>query len=139
MGVALLLAGCGLLVSPPSQGTLHEQGTTEVEIGVGETTQVSLGDGSPGIGDDWGVISQTDDSVVDAEVVLGENVYGATGVEDAPGSSTPFAVELTGLASGSTQVRVLYCTRTEIADDCDQSIGTLDPPVDPVEIVVTVR
>lgn len=145
LAATALLAGCGVLggsgqADPPTEeGVLHEQGTTEVELAVGETVQVSLGEGSQGVGDDWGVISQTDESVAEAEVVMDENVVGAEEGQDAPGVSMPYAVELTGLDSGTTTVRVLYCTRAEIAEDCDQSKGTLDPPVDPVEITVTVR
>lgn len=132
-----LLAGCGLL-SPSSSGTLLEEGTTEVEVDTGETVQVSLGSGSQGIGDAWGVVSQTDDAVAEAQVVMDEEVLGAEGGEEAPGASMPYAVEITGLAAGTSTVRVLYCTRAEIAEDCDQSQGTLEPPVAPVEITVTV-
>lgn len=146
LAATVLLAGCGILggsaedpTSGPAEGTLHDQGTTEVEIAVGETAQVSLGEGSQGVGDAWGVISQTEESVASADVVLDEDVYGTGVGEDAPGSSMPYAVELTGLDAGTTTVRVLYCTRAEIAEGCDQSKGTLDPPVDPVEITVTVR
>lgn len=146
LAATVVLAGCGMLggsaedpTSGPAGGTLHEQGTTEVEIAVGETAQVSLGEGSQGVGDAWGVISQTEESVASADVVLGEDVYGTGGGQDAPGASMPYAVELTGIEAGTTTVRVLYCTRAEIAEGCDQSKGTLDPPVDPVEITVTVR
>ena len=91
------------------------------------------------MGDDWGVISQSEDGVVSADVVLDEDVFGAGDGSDEPGSSMPYAVQLRGEAPGTSTVRVLYCTRTAIAEDCDQSQGTLEPPVDPVEIAVTVR
>lgn len=137
----LLLAGCGMLVGADGTGEeeLLPQGTTEVHLAVGETARVSLGEGSQGVGDDWGVISQTDDAVAEAEVVMDEEVHGTEQGADAPGASMPYAVELTGEQAGTTTVRVLYCTRTEIAEDCDQSKGTLDAPVDPVEITVVVE
>lgn len=137
--LAVTLAGCGLLGPQQEDAVLLEQGTAEVELAVGESAQVSLGEGSQGVGDDWGVVSQTDASVASAEVVMDEEVHGTAEGEQAPGATMPFAVELTGLAPGTTTVRVLYCTRTEIAEGCDQSHGTLEPPVDPVEITVTVR
>lgn len=160
---ALLLGGCGVLggdepTDPPVpdqptaqqtsasevEGTLLEEGTTEVELSVGEIVQVSLGSGSPGIGDDWGVISQTEDGVVDAEVVSGGSVIDGGGDArgddgEAPGSETPFSVELEGVASGTSTVRVLYCTRSPIEEGCDQDKGTREAPVVPVEITVTVR
>jgi len=155
---ALLLGGCGVLggeepTDPPVpdqptaqqtsatevEGTLLEEGTTEVELSVGEIVQVSLGSGSPGIGDDWGVISQTEDGVVDAEVVSGDSVIDGDDDAAAPGSATPFSVELEGVASGTSTVRVLYCTRSQIEEECDQDTGTREAPVAPVEITVTVR
>ncbi len=145
-GAAMLLAGCALLSpgepgtpSASPTGTLLEQGTTEVELGAGELAQVSLGEGSQGIGDAWGVVSQSDDSVAQAEIVMDEEVLGAEEGEDAPGASMPYAVQITGLAPGTSTVRVLYCTRAEITEGCDQSQGTLEPPVAPIEITVTVR
>lgn len=138
----LLLAGCGVLGGgdgSSEDGELLPQGTTEVQLAVGETAQVSLGEGSQGVGDDWGVVSQTDDAVAEAGVVMDEEVFGTEDGEDAPGASMPYAVELTGQEPGTTTVRVLYCTRTEIAEGCDQSKGTLDAPVAPVEITVVVE
>ncbi|MEE1650474.1 hypothetical protein V1260_06680 [Brachybacterium sp. J144] len=44
-----------------------------------------------------------------------------------------------GVAPGTTTVRVLYGTRAEIEEGCDQDQGTRQAPVDPVEITVTVR
>lgn len=36
-------------------------------------------------------------------------------------------------------MRVLYCTRVkEVSEDCDQSSGTLQAPVDPAEFTVRV-
>lgn len=152
--VAAPLAGCSLAdrvepqptptTAPPTarQGTLLPKGTTEVELAVGETVQVSLGQGSPGVGDTWGVVSQTDESTASADVEIGDAVFGTAPGTETPapvGGSRPYAVELTGVGPGTTTVRVLYCTRAAIAEGCDQSQGTLDPPVDPVEITVTVR
>ncbi|EWS81003.1 hypothetical protein BF93_00655 [Brachybacterium phenoliresistens] len=135
LALAAVLAACGA----PEHGVLLEQGTTEVDLAVGESAQISLGEGSQGVGDAWGVVSETDSAVASAEVVMDEEVHGTEQGEDAPGATMPYAVEVTGLAPGTTTVRVLYCTRSEIAEDCDQSQGTLEPPVDPVEITVTVR
>lgn len=138
----MLLAGCGMLGGGNGSGgdvELLPEGTTEVQLAVGETAQVSLGEGSQGVGDDWGVVSQTDDAVAEAEVVMDEEVSGTEEGEDAPGASMPYAVELTGREPGTTTVRVLYCTRAEIAEDCDQSKGTLEAPVAPVEITVVVE
>lgn len=140
VAAVLLLAGCGVLSGDDgAEGELLAQGTAEVHLAVGETAQISLGEGSQGVGDDWGVVSQTDEAVAAAEVVMGEEVHGTAEAEDAPGASMPYAVELTGERAGTTTVRVLYCTRAAIAEDCDQSTGTLDPPVDPVEITVVVE
>ncbi|WP_394213882.1 hypothetical protein [Brachybacterium vulturis] len=137
---AALLAGCGVLGGGSGDDpALLVQGTTEVQLAVGETAQVSLGEGSQGVGDDWGVISQTDATVAEASVVMDEEVFGTEDGQDAPGASMPYAVELTGQQPGTSTVRVLYCTRTEIAEDCDQSKGTLDAPVAPVEITVVVE
>lgn len=136
----VLLAGCGVLGGASGDDpALLVQGTTEVQLAVGETAQVSLGEGSQGVGDDWGVISQTDATVAEASVVMDEEVFGTDEGQDAPGTSMPYAVELTGQQPGTTTLRVLYCTRTEIAEDCDQSQGTLDAPVAPVEITVVVE
>ncbi|MDN5900372.1 MAG: hypothetical protein L0H74_09925 [Brachybacterium sp.] len=138
----LLLAGCGALGGedgPGEDGELLPQGTTEVRLAVGETAQVSLGEGSQGVGDDWGVVSETEEAVAEAGVVMDEEVFGTEDGQDAPGASMPYAVELTGQQPGTSTVRVLYCTRTEIAEDCDQSKGTLDAPVAPVEITVVVE
>lgn len=139
---AVLLAGCGVLSGGDDSDAdpeLLTQGTAEVQLTVGETAQVSLGEGSQGVGDEWGVVSQTDDTVTTTTVVMDEDVFGAEEGEDAPGASMPYAVELTGQQPGTTTVRVLYCTRTEIAEGCDQSQGTLEAPVAPVEITVVVE
>ncbi|WP_246957249.1 hypothetical protein [Brachybacterium sp. Marseille-Q7125] len=45
---------------------------------------------------------------------------------------------MTGASPGSTTIRVLYCTRSKIVEGCDQDKGTREPPVEPVEITVTV-
>jgi hypothetical protein len=153
----LLLSGCSLLgpdgdapspsptgpeQSAPREGTLLPQGTTEVEVAAGQSVQVSLPEGSLGVGDYWGVISVEDPAIAEAAVVIGERVVGVEPDEpgvDAPGGTSQFAVEVDGLEPGETTVRVLYCTRTkEVSEDCDQSDGTLEPPVEPVEIVVRV-
>ncbi len=56
------------------------------------------------------------------------------------GGTQQFAVEIEGLEPGTTTVRVLYCTRVhEVTEDCDQTQGTLDAPVEPVEIEVRVE
>jgi|GEM_PF-5214146 len=48
------------------------------------------------------------------------------------------AVQVKLLQPGLTKVVVQYCTRTteHVTKDCDQSHGTLTPPVKPVEITV---
>lgn len=150
------LASCGVLPTDrdpaptrPTTGTeLLPEGTDRVDLEVGETAQVSLGEGSQGVGDAWGLAEQNDDGVADtggiatAEVVLGDDVVGSSGGdggEEKPGASMTYAVELTGTAPGTTTVRVLYCTRTKtFTEECDQSNGTKEPPVEPVEITVTV-
>ena len=153
----MLLSGCSLLPSaeePPEEEptpstevtpegvTLLGEGTTEVDVQAGGVVQVSLPEGSLGVGDYWGVISVADPSVAEAEVAIGEEVYGvapSTEEPDNTGGTQQFAVEIQALAPGETTVRVLYCTRTrEVSEGCDQSHGTLDAPVDPVEIAVRV-
>lgn len=129
------------MIREPRQGTLLPQGTTAVQVAPGETVQVSLAEGSTGIGDDWGVVAISDDAVVGADVAIGSAVFGQPPPTDdggASGGTSAFAVELEGLAPGEATVRVLYCTRTKVAEGCDQTQGTLDAPVDPVEITVTV-
>lgn len=152
---ALMMSGCSLLggeepptpaptteQSPtPREGTLLPEGTTEVEVAADATVQVALPEGSLGVGDYWDVVSVEDDSIVEADVAIGEDVVGElpseTGEEE--GGTQAFAVEVTGLAPGETTVRVLYCTRTRtVSEGCDQSEGTLEPPIDPVEIRVRV-
>ena len=149
----LLLAGCTLLgeddpttdtpstelPTAPLNGSLLPEGTTEVAVPLDETVQIALPDGSPGVGDLWGVASIDDPTVVEADVVIGEDVMGVEDTDDEDGSTQPYAVELHGLADGETTVTVLYCTRVhEVSEDCDQSQGTLDAPVEPVEIAVRV-
>ena len=151
---ALMMSGCSLLgeeepptpaptteQSPtPREGTLLPEGTTEVEMAADETVQVALPEGSLGVGDYWDVGSVEDDSIVEADVAIGEDVVGELPSDDEEeGGSQAFAVEVTGLAPGETTVRVLYCTRTRtVSEGCDQSQGTLEPPVEPVEIRVRV-
>ena len=149
---ALMMSGCSLLgeeepptpaptteQSPtPREGTLLPEGTTEVEMAADETVQVALPEGSLGVGDYWDVVSVEDDSIVEADVAIGEDVVGElTSDDEEEGGSQAFAVEVTGLSPGETTVRVLYCTGTRtVSEGCDQSQGTLEPPVDPVEIRV---
>lgn len=143
----LVLTGCSLFGPTqgptPRDGTLLPEGTTEVEVTAGEIVQVSLPEGSLGVGDFWGVISVSAPDVAGAEVAIGERVFGVEPSEREPapaGGTQQFAVEIEGLAPGESTVRVLYCTRTKtVSEDCDQSQGTLEAPVDPVEIVVRVE
>lgn len=125
------------------EGTLFPEGTTEVEVAPGESVQVSLPEGSLGVGDYWDVISVSDPAIAAADVALGEKVFGVEPAEpgvDETGGRTEFAVEVEGLEAGEATLRVLYCTRTrKVSEDCDQSHGTLDTPVEPVEIMVRVK
>lgn len=84
------------------------------------------------------MVSVEDDSIIDADVAIGEDVVGKLpSGSDEVGGSQAFAVEVTGLAPGETTVRMPYCTRTRTVDmGCDQ--GMLEPPVDPVKIRVRV-
>lgn len=153
----LLATGCSLLgpeepTAPPHdptseaeptprEGTLLPEGTTEVQVEAGESMQVALPEGALGVGDYWGVISVSDPAVAEADVVIGENVVGEMPREsgDEEGGPQAFAVEISGLQEGEATVRVLYCTRTrEVSEGCDQEYGTLDAPVEPVEIQVSV-
>ena len=153
--VALLMSGCALLgeeESPtpaptteqtptPREGTLLPEGTTEVEVAADETVQVALPKGSLGVGDYWGVVSVEDDSIIEADVAIGEYVVGElpSDTDEEEGGTQAFAVEVTGLSPGETTVRVLYCKRTRtVSERCDQSEGTLETPVEPVEIRVRV-
>lgn len=153
---ALMMSGCALLdekeppppvptaEQPPTprEGTLLPEGTTEVEVAAHETLQVALPEASLGVGDYWDVVSVEDESIVEADVAIGEDVVGElpSGTDEEVGGSQAFAVEVTGLSPGETTVRVLYCTRTRtVSEGCDQSEGTLEPPVEPVEIRVRVR
>ncbi len=126
----------------PAEGTLLPEGTSDIELTVGETVQVRLPDGSVGVGDHWGVLDTSDPSVVRADVAIGSSVIGSQ-PNRSDGGTEPvqqFAIEVTGLEPGTSTVTVLYCTRTrEVSKDCDQSQGTLEGPVEPVELSVTVR
>lgn len=132
LGTAVLLAGCA------RGGTLLEVGTTEVELEVGQTLQVDLGLWSPGVGDDWGVVSRTAPEVADAEVVMGSDVVGVRRrrPDAGAGGDARFAVEITGRSPGTTTIRSLLCWRATIEEGCEQQPGR---PIDPVEITVTVR
>lgn len=132
--VLLLSTGCGLFGRDVER---LPQGTREVTVQVGETAQVSLGWINPSIGDIWSVYEVNPEGIAAAKVVKGENVVGGSS-PDAPGSGTFGAVEIMGEKAGTTTVTVLYCTRTEVEPGCDQSLGTLTPPVEPLEIEVTV-
>ncbi|WP_114853657.1 hypothetical protein [Brachybacterium sp. YJGR34] len=112
------------------------EGARTVDLDVGETVQVSFGEFSPGVGDDWGVVREEPEGVVDATMVAGSDVAGVDDADEAPGSSTPLALELTGEAAGTTTVHTLYCYRTAVEEDCDQGPGG---PVEPRLITVTVR
>lgn len=152
---ALALSGCSLLgigaptdpdpdptaTETPRPGRLEPEGTTEVTVAPGEAVQVSLPDGSTGVGDMWGVVSVSDPAVAEADVEIGSGVFGQPPSSPNPtvGGSSPFSVEITGKAAGEAKIRVLYCTRTEVEEGCDQSQGTLDAPVEPVEITVRVE
>lgn len=151
----LALSGCSLLGggdgdnadcgghhgSAPHEGEFLQQGTTEVDTTAGERVQVALPDGSLGVGDDWGVIEVSDPSVVDADVVVGEKVFGQEPSDDTKvGGSSPFAIELRAKKAGEATVTVVYCTRArDFSRMCDQSQGTLEAPVKPVEVTVTVQ
>ena len=152
---ALLMSGCALLgeeesptpaptteqTPPPREGTPLPEGTTEIEVAADETVHVALPEGSLGVGDYWGVVSVEDDSIIEADVAFGEDVVGEypSDTDEEEGGTQAFAVEVTGQSPGETTVRVLYCTRTRtVSEGCDQSQGTLEPPVDPVEILVRV-
>ncbi|MGP9694154.1 hypothetical protein ACT3TZ_05990 [Brachybacterium sp. AOP25-B2-12] len=143
LALALGAAACDPGSDPtPTEGpsTTLAPGTTEVELAVGDTEQVGIGDVSPGIGDAWGVVARSDESVADAEVVLAEKVAGVE-KDDATepaevGRPTEAAVAITGRTPGTTTVRVVYCYRTAMAEGCDQGP---DGPVEPLEITVTVR
>lgn len=137
----LTLTSCYLLDPDPLP-----EGTDEVSIEVGETAQVDLGEWSPSIGDRWGAVplqegdateyAAVDDGIVAAHVVQGPEVFGVRARRDGPetGGTTPHAIELSGVAPGTSTVRIVHCYRTEIAEGCDQ--GPRD--IDPIELTVTV-
>ncbi|GAA1313396.1 hypothetical protein [Brachybacterium tyrofermentans] len=139
--LTLALTSCYLL-----DPDLLPEGTDEVSIEVGETAQVDLGEWSPSIGDRWGAVplqegdaaeyAAVDDGVVTAHVVQGAEVFGVRARRDGPeaGGTTPHAIELTGVAPGTSTVRIVHCYRVDIAEDCDQ--GPRD--IDPIELTVTV-
>lgn len=152
---ALMMSGCSLLggeeppapsptteQSPtPKKGTLLPEGTTEVEVAADETVQVALQEGSLGIGDYWDVVSVKDDSIIEADVAIGEDVVGElpSDTDGEVGGAQAFAVKVTGPTPGEATVRVLHCTRTRaVSEGFDQSEGALEMPVDPVEIRVRV-
>ena len=146
-----MLTGCYLL-----DPDLLAEGTETVSLEVGETAQVDLGEWSPGVGDDWGPVPSADgdaaaggtaegvaaedgtvdDGVATARVVTSSEVFGVRERHDdgSTGGSYPYAIELTGLAPGTSTVRVIYCYRTAITEGCDQ--GARD--IDPIELTVTV-
>ncbi len=135
LGALLVLSGCYLLEPEPLP-----RGTEEVTIGVGETVQVDLGHWSPGVGDSWGVLPQEDEEgTLEAHVVMNSEVFGVRERRDGPeaGGEFPYAVELTGLAPGTSTVRIQYCYRTAITEDCEQRPH--EDRVAPLEIDVTVE
>lgn len=111
---ALMMSGCSLqrgderpdptftIEQPPTprKGTLLPEGTTEVEVAADETVQVALPEGSLGVGDYWDVVSVEDDSLVKADVAIGEDVVGELpyDTDEEVGGPQAFAVEVTGLA-----------------------------------------
>ena len=146
----LTLGGCGVLAGVAHQrsalvppwvpwvaGTIHPEGTSEVRVGVGQRAQVDLGIGSPSVGDDWGIVSQTDPSVASADIVSSRSVIGGTPAGP-PGSSYSFAVEFIGRAPGRSTIRVLHCGRTRIAEGCDQKMSSRGE-IPPQEITVIVE
>ena len=126
----------------PREGALLAEGTTEVDVAPGDTVQVSLPEGSLGVGDYWGVVAVDEPSVAGADVAIGEAVFGVEPAAEgthSTGGNQQFAVEIRGLTAGETTVRALYRTQTRtVSQDCDQSRDTLDAPVEPVEITVRV-
>lgn len=129
--VVLALTGCYLL-----DPDLLPEGTDQVSLEVGETAQVDLGTWSPGVGDDWGVVPPEVDGAVEAQVVMNSEVFGVREGRDEPGTggSFPYSVELTGIEPGTSTVRVIFCYRSKIMEDCDQGPREIDP----IEITVTV-
>lgn len=111
---ALLMSGCALFgeeESPtpaptteqtptPREGTLLPEGTTEVEVAADETVQVALPKGSLGVGDYWDVVSVEDDSIIEADIAIGEDVVSEypSDTDEEVGGTQAFAVEVTGLA-----------------------------------------
>lgn len=126
----------------PDQVEVLARGTTQVNLARGATVQVSLGDYQPGVGDDWGVVNASPEGLVDADVIRGDAVAGQDAESpSAPpkvGGKTAFAVRITGVESGRASVTVVYCTRAAVEDGCDQTHGTLDAPIEPVVLDVTV-
>ncbi|HEX7349781.1 hypothetical protein [Brachybacterium sp.] len=134
LGALLALSGCYLLEPDPLP-----RGTEDVTIEAGETVQVDLGSWSPGVGDDWGVLPQAQEGTLEARVVMNSEVFGVRERRDRPeaGGELPYAVELTGLAPGTSTVRIQYCYRTAITEDCEQRPH--EDRVAPLEIDVTVE
>src|SRR5699024_1056225 len=90
---AVLLSGCSLLPvgedpstdpsdqatttqAAPRKGTLLPEGAAAIDVTAGESVQVSLPEGSLGVGDYWGVVSVGDPAIVEADVAIGEEVFG---------------------------------------------------------------
>ena len=93
-----------------------------MDVAPGDTVQVSLPEGSLGVGDYWGVVSVDDPSVAGADVAIGEAVFGVEPAAEgthSTGGNQQFAVEIRGLTAGETTVRTLYCTQTRtVSQDC---------------------
>ena len=157
-GACLLLTSCGLdlgglgpgtpspseppsssdpPVEPPTlSAELLPEGTQQLEIEVGETAQIYWGGSSTSVGDNWGVLSVEPEGVAEAGFVSGDSVLGFEDWEDtSTGGDGPTALEVTGIAPGTATIRVQYCFREELAEDCDP--GSKDGY--PTDVTVTVR
>jgi hypothetical protein len=84
-------------------------------ISAGQTVRLSLGEYNASIGDSWGVLTNSVEGVVVAEI-------GSEPLEvnPPPGAPSRYYLELGGRNPGKTVVELRYCYRSALAADCDQ-------------------
>lgn len=142
---SLALTGCGSKSEPtpsPSESrTTLSPHTSQIEVAVGQSAQLGLGEMNLSVGDGWGVVSQQPSGIVEAKTVTGEKVFGYTQPpEDVgkAGAPTVGAIQITGTRPGTTKLKVVYCFRDTIREGCNRGYSKADEN-QPKTITVTVH
>lgn len=103
---------------------------------MGETAQIYWGGSSASVGDIWGILSVDPEGIAEAAFVHDDSVLGFEDWENtSTGGNGPTALEITGVSPGTVTIRVQYCFRAELSEDCDQGVKQGYP----TDVTVTVR